>query len=47
MTTSHQMPKNMTDQAEQFAVSPERGNNQTTSFWEKKDNANYVRAKTG
>lgn len=29
-TTSHQMPKKMRDQAEQFAVSPEVGNNKAT-----------------
>lgn len=30
VTTSHQMPKKMRDQAEQFAVTPERVNNKAT-----------------
>lgn len=47
VTTSHQMPKKMRDQAEQFAVTPERVNNKATPVWVKKENANYVRAKTG
>jgi hypothetical protein len=36
-TTSHQMPKKTRDQAEQFAVSPEAGNNKATLLSLKKE----------